>query len=257
MTPTIAPLRNVAAMLGLIEQVQSRAINLPGMATFYGPSGWGKTTAVTFAANDFNAHCVQVKHCWTKTYLCGAIMRELGLKEVRGVAAMVDAIGNQLAITDRPLIIDDAQYLLRGGMIETVRDIYESCQAPVILVGEEKLPQDLTKWENVHNRILEWMPAEPCSLTDAQHLIPFYSPDITIKDDLLEAIVKAAGGSIGRVAKNLSRVRELTRKRGGKEASLHFWGDRGFDTGQPPQRPRDQQMLASAQIVSLKAGGRK
>ena len=41
-------------------------------------------------------------------------------------------IGAQLARSDRPLIIDDAQYLLRKRMIELTRDIYESSQAPVI-----------------------------------------------------------------------------------------------------------------------------
>jgi hypothetical protein len=36
---TIAPLRNVAALVALIDRVKSRGLNLPGMATFYGFSG--------------------------------------------------------------------------------------------------------------------------------------------------------------------------------------------------------------------------
>ena len=82
MTPSIAPLRNVAALVGLVDRVQTRAFGLPGMATFYGPSGWGKTTAVTVAGNEFQAHVVQVKDCWTPTYLAQAIMREIGAPPV-------------------------------------------------------------------------------------------------------------------------------------------------------------------------------
>lgn len=251
MTPNIAPLDNVAALLSLVDQVEKRSFGLPGMATFYGPSGWGKTTAVTVAANEFQAHCVQAKSSWTSSYLAETIMRELGLKETRGVARMVDMIGGQLAKTDRPLIIDDAQYLLKKGMVDVVRDIYESCQTPVILVGEEQLPQALTKWENVHNRMLAWTGALPCSLSDAQHLAPIYCTDVNVAEDLLQVIVAAAGGSIRRVATNLARVREFARARGLRSVAMTHWGDRSFDTGQPPQRPRDQQALASAQVVAF------
>jgi hypothetical protein len=135
---------------------------------------------------------------------------------------MVDAIGAQLARSDRPLIIDDAQYLLRKRMIELARDIYESCQAPVILVGEEKLPQDLTRWENIHNRQLAWEPALACNMSDAEKLVP------------ISAIVDASAGSIRRVATNLASARELARGRGRRSVDLDLWGARPFTTGQPP-----------------------
>ncbi|MEL7167561.1 MAG: AAA family ATPase [Pseudomonadota bacterium] len=204
---------------------------------------------MTVAANEFQAHCVQAKSTWTSSYMAETIMRELGLKETRGVARMVDMIGGQLAKTARPLIIDDAQYLLKKGMVDVVRDIYESCQTPVILVGEEKLPQDLTKWENVHNRMLAWTAALPCNMSDANHLAPIYCPDVAVEEDLLQVIVAAASGSIRRVATNLARVKEFCRQRNIRSVSMSQWGDRSFDTGQPPQRPRDQQALASPQVV--------
>jgi len=150
------------------------------------------------------------------------------------VAAMVDAIGAQLARSDRPLIIDDAQYLLRKRMIELARDIYESCQSPVILVGEEKLPQDLTRWENIHNRQLAWEPALACNMSDAQKLVPIYAAGVEVADDLLGAIVDASAGSIRRVATNLAYAREIAKGRGRRSIDLALWGDRPFTTGQPP-----------------------
>lgn len=39
MTPTFANLRNVAALIELIETVQGYGFRDAGMATFYGPSG--------------------------------------------------------------------------------------------------------------------------------------------------------------------------------------------------------------------------
>ena len=251
MTPSIAPLRNVAALIGTIETVQSRELTLPGMATFFGPSGYGKTTAVTVAGNEFQAYCVQVKDCWTPTYLAETIMREIGLPKVRGVPAMVDAIGAQLGRSDRPLIIDDAQYLLRKRMIELARDIYESSHAPIILVGEEDLPQALTKWENIYGRLLINEPALPCNMADALYLAPIYCKGVSVSDDLLAAIVEESGGSTRRVAVNLARVWELARRRGTSQADVDFWGDRAFDTGQPPVKRSPKELGNNNPVVRL------
>ena len=76
--PTLAPLRNVAALIGLVDRVINRDLGLPGMATFHGPSGWGKTSAVTIAANEFQAYSVQMKSVWNQTFLCRQILFELG-----------------------------------------------------------------------------------------------------------------------------------------------------------------------------------
>lgn len=235
MTPSIAPLRNVAALISLVERVQDRSMGLPGMAVFYGPSGWGKSTATTFAANEYQAYHVQVLSCWTPSYFLQSIMREIGIKPVRGVPAMVEAIAANLARADRPLIIDDAQYLtMNKKLIELARDLYEASQSTVILVGEEELPQHLTKWENIHNRQLAWEPALACNLSDAEKLVQIYSPDVKIERDLLSEIVDASGGSIRRVVTNIDQAKELARSRGTSRADLALWGDRVFATGQPP-----------------------
>lgn len=255
MTPNIAPLGNVSAFIGMVDQVQNRAFGLPGMATFYGPSGWGKSTAVILAANEFQAHCIEVMETSTPTFLMQSIMDEMGLPKAKGVPAMVVAVSEHLARSNRPLILDDAQYLLQKKMIGLVRDIYNKSHGSVILVGEEKLPQDLTKWENVHNRMLTWEPAMPCSLYDAELLAPIYCKNVSVESDLLAAIVSASNGSIRRVCTNLARVQEVTRRGGKRVADLASWGDRSFHTGQPPVRPRGQEAQSAPAVVhQIKTG---
>ncbi|MFA8441568.1 MAG: AAA family ATPase, partial [Yoonia sp.] len=105
---TVAPLRNVAALVELIDRVQNRAFNLPGMATFYGPSGFGKTFSCIHATNKFQAVSVQVKSTWTKKKLCQDILTEMGLPHATTVSDMVDDISQYLAVHDRPLLIDEA-----------------------------------------------------------------------------------------------------------------------------------------------------
>ena len=175
---TVAPLRNVVAMVVLIERVKNRAHNLPGLARFYGPSGWGKSSAAIYATIRFNAVTVQVKSVWTQKTLCAAILAEVGMPPEPTVSRMLDQISPHLALTGLPLLIDAADFLVQRQMIEIVRDIDEGSGAPVILIGEELLPQKLRPWERVHGRILDWVAAQPGDLTDLGHLARIYAPGI-------------------------------------------------------------------------------
>lgn len=206
-TPVIAPLRNVAAFAALVERVTRRSTNLPGMAVFYGKSGLGKTNSATYGANKHNAYYVQVKSVWTKKRLCQAILQEMGLRPTSTVAEMVDQVGEQLALSGRPLIVDDAQFLVHRGMIEILRDIYESSFAAVILIGEESLPTDLKRWERVHNRMLDWVQAQPCDLADTRHLARMYCPGVDVADELLDKVRLAVNGCTRRIAVNLDHIR--------------------------------------------------
>lgn len=239
MVPSIAPLRNVHAFMALVERVQTSTLGLERMAVFHGRSGEGKTQAVTVAANAYDAHCVQVKSCWNVGYLLHKTLTELGVKKPKGTnPALADQAAERLMLSGRPLIIDDAQYLMRRQMIDIVRDIYESSKSPIILVGEQELPQHLTKHENVHNRQLAWVQALPCNMDDAALLANIYAAGVTLTDDLLAALVEASDFQARRISTNLAQVQELARAKGRNTADLELWGDRQFHTGQPPVTKR-------------------
>lgn len=141
---SFAPLGNVVAMVELVMRLQNRTPGLPGMATYYGKSGLGKTTAAIWAGHKFKAHHVELRSRWTPKHFCEKVMEELGLDigKRMTVSKMIDAIAEQLGRTQRPLLIDEADYLLRHDMVEIARDFYEGSGAPVILIGEEHLPKN-------------------------------------------------------------------------------------------------------------------
>jgi DNA transposition AAA+ family ATPase len=232
---TIAPLRNVTLFTELVERVLNRTAGLPGMATFHGFSGLGKSFAAIYAANKYRAYHVQVKSVWTRKKLCQAILQEMGIQAAPTIPDMMDQIGQELSLSRRPLIIDEADFLVGKGMIEVVRDIYESSQAAIILIGEENLPASLKRWERVHGRMLDWVAAQPASMQDARHLAKLYCRGIEIADDLLVPLHEASGGSVRRICVNLDRVREAAQVTGLSKISRdQFKGD--FFTGNPPPR---------------------
>ena len=225
---SVAPLRNVSALVSLIEQVNGRQFGLPGLATFYGPSGFGKTTAATYAANQFDAYQVQMKSCWTGRKLCQEVLKEMGIGPAKTIADMVDQIAQELSCSNRTLLIDEADYLVARNMIEIVRDIYESSGSPVILIGEEQLPQKLQKWERIHGRMLDWVAAQPAYAADVDHLAKIYCPDISLDPAFKDHLLRASHHSIRRVCVNLSNVRKLAVTKGLSAVDMGIWGKRDF-----------------------------
>ncbi|MGS4945172.1 AAA family ATPase [Meridianimarinicoccus sp. RP-17] len=231
---SFAPIRNVQAFLTLLKQVQNRGHGLPGMGTFYGPSGYGKSTAAIYAANAETACLVQMKSVWTRKKLCEAILADLGVPAANTVAGMVDQIAEQLAVTGMALLIDEADVLVQKKMVEIVRDIYESSFSPVILIGEELLPQKLRRWERVHGRMLRWTPAEPGTAQDLALLQKMRCPDIAIEEPLKDLLMKQSAGSVRRMCINLDLVREHAELNGLDTVGTGDWKGRAFYTGEAP-----------------------
>jgi DNA transposition AAA+ family ATPase len=230
----------LSTAVNLCTETLYRAVNrpghLPGMISFYGPSGWGKTAAAAFAANQFNAYYVECKSSWTKKALLLAILTEMGVMPTKTVYEMTDQVAEQLVLSQRPLIIDEFDHIVNKNSIEIVRDVYEASNAPILLIGEERLEGNLRRWERFHNRMLDWIPAQPASLKDAQHLRQFYCPRANIDDDLLERIVEISKGAARRICVNLNIVNQYAVGKRLESISLEDWGDRRLYTGEAPKR---------------------
>jgi predicted metal-dependent hydrolase len=245
-TPPVntAPLRNVALFVQLMDRLMTRSASLPGMGMFYGPSGYGKTTSAIYGAQKYRAYHVMVRSVWTSADLVKNIARKvLGAqaKITGNRASIIAQFADQLARSSRPLILDEADFLAeKKSMIEVARDIYEASLAPVILIGEEGLPQKIRAYERVDGRMLDWVPAQPVGLEDSRHLARLYAPDMVLADDLLDHLTGLANGSARRVAVNLDHVREMAALQGVDTLDLAGWqalGGVAF-TGIAPARGR-------------------
>lgn len=237
-----APLANVARLMALIDQCQNRDYGLAGMGCFYGKTGRGKTQGAIHASNSrMNVCHIEAVPLGGVKKLLEMIVQELGLKPARLSSDLFDQAAQELAITQRPLIIDEADLVLNDTKIETIRHLHDKSGVAVILMGEERLPHKLTQWERVHRRILNWVEAEPATLQDVGHLAAVYAQGVEIAPDLQQAILTASGASQGYIANNLSNIRNFAVIRGLHRVTRADWtGD--FHTGNPPGRGGVQQV---------------
>lgn len=234
-TQTLAALKNVAGFMQLVLKIQQRGPSLPNLGCMYGFSGYGKTYGTIYAQNKTNAVRVEVGDSWNKKSFVRAVLREAGIAEPKGATAdlMEQAILALGEHPNRPLIIDEADKLVDKGLIELVREIAEHSQIPVLLVGEEALPQKLARVERVHNRILDWYPAVPCDLPDCRKLADIFLKGVEIDDELLNAVREKGQGRARRVVVTLTKMQEWAVNNGAKALTLANYKGEIF-TGEAP-----------------------
>ncbi|MEQ5870219.1 ATP-binding protein [Sagittula sp. NFXS13] len=219
----LAPLRNVAALLELVDQLLHRSVTLPGIGVFYGAHGAGKSTATTFAANEYDACIVQAKSYWTRQHMADVLLEELEIKGVRGtLPRKIEAICEVLAASNRPLIFDDAQYMMKSQMIDMARDIFEGSLSPIVFVGEPDFEANLTRWPNIHDRVLVSSETIACNAADAEFLAQIYCSGIEIQPEVIRELVDLTGGSARKLSTDFERIREAARRASLRSVDLSF-----------------------------------
>lgn len=239
-TGGIANIRNIAQCYEAVNRTLQRNPLLPGISAFYGPSGFGKSTAANYVATKTNAFYVQVKSTYTKKAFAQALLREMSIPVPNTLSEMMELASAELAKTGRPLIIDEFDHLVHSSKVEMVRDLYEASQGTFLIIGEELLARKLEKWERFHGRVLNWVPALHTDINDAIELSRIYAPSINIDQDVLEQLIVSVRGSTRRVSTNLEMLHEQALELGMQQVSTKNLSqilEHGFVTGESP-KPR-------------------
>lgn len=236
MRNTLAVTKNVAALQMAFEALSGRDAGVPGMGLVHGYTGAGKTTAITWLLNRSGGVYARAAATWTPSAMLGRIMQELGADPLaRGGAAMVEHITRELSRTQRPLFVDEADYLLGNlKMLETLRDIHDLSGMPVVLIGMEGIERRLVHRQQLARRISQWVEFMPSDLEDARILADTVC-EVEIEQDLLESLHTEAKGSVGLMVVGLSRIEALAKGNGWKQVSADRWGDRKLFIGNAPK----------------------
>lgn len=229
---TVAPLTNVSTLMDAVRRANSSEAS-ERLLVMYGHPGYGKTTAANYVANKLRGRYVEACAHWTKKVLLESIYFEMTGIVMKGtINHLFQLVIDELARSGRPLIIDEADYLVKNSCIETVRDLHDKGRVVIILVGEEMMPRKLERWDRVHSRVLEFVAAEPADLDDLAHLCRLYCPSTEIADDWMAELHRQTGGNIRRICNNLIFARDEAEHLG--RIDLSSWGSRGWKTGKSP-----------------------
>jgi len=172
---------------------------------------------------------------WTPNTMLARILAELGAAPMGRNAAMVDYIVSQLTEQNRPLFVDEADYLLgSAAMIETLRDIHDLSGVPVVMVGMEGIEKRLKARPQLAGRISHWVEFLRSDLDDARD-IARATCEVQLDDELLQHVHAESGGSVRLLVVGLARIEQLARANGWARISAEQWGGRKLHLGGAPR----------------------
>ena len=219
----IVPISNVSRLSEAGKALLTRAAGLPGMGLVYGDSGLGKSTAIAWLATRQNGIYVRALATTTPSSLLESICREIGIAARNSNVRTVEDIVRSLALSNRPLFIDEADYLVeRKQLVETLRDVHDLASVPVVLIGMKGIERKITTHPQLYNRIAQWVEFAPCSIEDTRMLAKELC-EVEVRDDLLKQLHQQSGGIVRLVVIGLNRIEQVARSRSHHKIGVAEW----------------------------------
>jgi len=144
--------RNVREFLAGMEVVATPIKGRIGMGLVYGDPGTGKTEIAQRYAADNDHPYIRATDIMSRRSLLSRIVAELGEQPKYTADDLFNQAIDMLLDHPRTLIVDEVDYLCRGGMVEVLRDVNDITNTPVVMVGMHQLDQKLKRFRHLYDR---------------------------------------------------------------------------------------------------------
>jgi DNA transposition AAA+ family ATPase len=230
MRSTTAQTKNVLAAFDAFQNIlQAAREGTPAMGMFSGQAGLGKTTAGAWLFVHADGVLVRCLKADTLGTFLERLAFELGLEVRQRRADMLNFIVKELAIHDKPLFIDEADYLAeKTEVLETIRDIYDLANVPIILIGYEHLPKKVKRLPQLLSRISQHVQFQPADYSDIEIMANNLVENVQIAPCLLQDLLKKSKGNFRRITVGLGTIEKFCVTNGVRTITSEQWAAQAF-----------------------------
>lgn len=158
---------NVKRFITMMNNLQNRAEGVPGMGLVYGEPGLGKTQTINWWAFKNNAILIRCTQLMTARWLLNEILDEMGEISCIRLSDCFKIIVRNLLTDPQVIIVDEVDYLtIDSRAVETLRDIHDKTNVPIILVGMSNAKSRIKKFKHLYDRLSEIVQFKPFTKTD-------------------------------------------------------------------------------------------
>ena len=191
---------NVKRFITMMNNLQNRPEGVPAMGLVYGEPGLGKTQTINWWAFKNDAILVRCTQLMTAKWLLNEILDYMTEIKPYYTSDCFNAVVRNLILNPKVLIVDEIDYLtIDSNAIETLRDIHDKTNVPVILVGMTSANSRLKKFSHLYDRLSEIVKFEKFSKADIK----------TIVSELSE--IEMTDCAIKYIYSNLNRFRQIVK----------------------------------------------
>ena len=180
--------QNVKNFIALIKNLQNKPDGVSKMALVYGEPGLGKSRTALWLAAQNDAIYIRSSNLMTGRWFLEELVEELGDMPRYLTSDLFRQCINKLVEKPQMIIIDEIDYLAGDKKaIETIRDIHDKTNVPVILVGMSMADKKLLRYRHLYDRLSEIIKFNSFSFEDVKNIVNQLS-EIQVTDPAISLI---------------------------------------------------------------------
>lgn len=212
---------NVKRLNRAMSNLDKRGAGEACLMVLDGVPGLGKTTTLQRWVAQNQCIYIRAKKTWRPAWMMNEIihdlrkepphsyekkfaflLKELGARQSRAMQAQ-----RQFA-----LVIDEADHISnRSEIMETVRDLSDMLELPVILIGMGKVRDHLARFPQIASRVSQYVRFEPASMRDVRDLVDALC-EVKIADDLVAFVHYVSEGYNREIKEAIAHMERFGRR---------------------------------------------
>ena len=180
--------QNVKNFIGLVENLINKPKNIPKMGLVYGEPGLGKSQTALWLACKYDGIYLRASNLMTGRWLLEEMVKELDEIPRFLTSDNFNIVVKKLKQNPQVIFIDEIDYLMNNyKTIETLRDIHDETDCPIIFIGMGLVHRKLERYKHLYDRFSEILKFKTFGVSDIGQIINQLS-EITFTADAIEYI---------------------------------------------------------------------
>lgn len=180
--------QNVKNFIGLVENLINKPKNIPKMGLVHGEPGLGKSQTALWLACKYDGIYLRASNLMTGRWLLEEIVKELDEIPRFLSSDNFNVVVKKLKQNPQIIFIDEIDYLMNNyKSIETLRDIHDETDCPIIFIGMGLAHRKLERYKHLYDRFSEILKFETFGVNDLSQIINQLS-EIPFTPDAIEYI---------------------------------------------------------------------
>lgn len=180
--------QNVKNFIGLVENLINKPKNIPKIGLVYGEPGLGKSQTALWLSCKYDGIYLRASNLMTGRWLLEEIVKELDEIPRFLTSDNFNIVVKKLKQKPQIIFIDEIDYLMNNyKTIETLRDIHDETDCPIIFIGMGLAHKKLERYKHLYDRFSEILKFETFGVNDLSQIIGQLS-EIKFTPDAIEYI---------------------------------------------------------------------
>lgn len=172
MNKTFVKTTNVKNFIGLVENLINKPKNIPKMGLVYGEPGLSKSQTALWLACKYDGIYLRASNLMTGRWLLEELVKELDEIPRFLTSDNFNIVVKKLKQNPQIIFIDEIDYLMNNyKTIETLRDIHDETNCPIILIGMGLAHRKLERYKHLYDRFSEILKFETFGVKDLSQII--------------------------------------------------------------------------------------